>query len=188
MKILYMKNILAICLVFLLYNIEASAQCTEARTPTNVTVVLPGGSSTGDDGGAAICGVPIGSSNGANADAELVDVCIGFDIGCNGDRPATSPCDGSTTDGGVLWHIGFYSQTSPAPNGLNVEYGTGTFIDNDEACNLTQIWDGGTGAGIEDCMYPKASTCFDVIVGQQTDADAGPDELFSVLGAPNACD
>jgi len=190
MKNLYLqicvKMILCFALSFFTYEI-ASAQCNTAFTPQNVTVALSGGSTVIDDNGAAICGIPIGSSNGAGPDAELVDVCIGFDIGCDGSRPATSPCNG-TPDGGLLWHAGLYSQSSPAPNGLNVEYGTSTFIGI--GCDATQIWDGGdygTGAGIEDCMYPKASTCFDVIMGQQTDADGGPDEIFAVLGGPDAC-
>jgi PKD repeat protein len=74
----------------------------------------------------------------------------------------------------VLYYVGFYSQQSPAPNSLDLEYGFTTFVAPN--CPYVQLWDGDSvGADT------KESVCASFLFGQETiPQQPGFDASFSV--------
>lgn len=75
----------------------------------------------------------------------------------------------------VLYYVGFYSQQSPAPNSLDLEYGFTTFVAPN--CPYTQLWDGDSLLGID----TKESVCASFLFGQETiPQQPGFDASFSV--------
>lgn len=81
-----------------------------------------------------------------------VRVC--WSIGC------PSSCNNSASTS-VLYYVGFYSQQSPAPTSLDLEYGFTTFVAPN--CPYVQLWDGDSlGADT------KESVCASFLFGQET--------------------
>jgi len=95
-----------------------------------------------------------------------VQVC--WDVQCS---PLLCSNSASTS---VLYYVGFYSQQSPAPNSLDLEYGFTTFVAPN--CTHTVLWDGDT-AGAD----TKESVCASFLYGQDSlPQQPGFDYSFSV--------
>lgn len=100
-----------------------------------------------------------------------MQVC--WDVQCN---PVLCGPAASTS---VLYFVGFYSQQSPAPNSLDLEYGFTTFVA--PGCNFVQLWDGDS-VNID----TKESVCASFLMGQDTGFQTPGFELsFSVADICN---
>jgi|GEM_PF-4929132 len=89
----------------------------------------------------------------------LVTLDFNPDTGCT-----RSPCGPGES---VIWYVGFYSHSSPAPNGLEMEYGTHLIS---LLCGPpyleTPIANGGDFPNAAVCQQPKASTCLSLELSQ----------------------
>ncbi len=107
------------------------------------------------------CTVPVQPINVTVVETGAGTVQVEWDIDCAGRVPGPSSCTNADPSS-IFWYVGAYSHSSPAANGLIMEYASGTFYE--VGCDNTIVRDG--GGTVANCFDPKGSTCRDQEVGQ----------------------